>query len=320
MEQARHTFISYSRADGEFALKLASDLRAAGEDIWLDQLDIAPGERWDREVERGLKTCRRMLIILSPASAESENVQDEIGYAFQQKKLIIPVLHRPCDIPFRLQRLQYVDFTQDYDRAFARLLPVMKGTDEEVARATGSLAPPAGVRREPQPVAGSHIAGSDPPPKPPSSFRKGLAVGGGAVVLLLVLLIWLGGSDPETPANEANQAPQSAASYGQPAGAPQPAQSVAAAKEGKAVELPCEHEPSVYSPAGGDDALLSITNKRSETLKAYWVDADGKRAAPFEISPGETEVRAREGHFYVVTGRRGDCLKLLKAPGSAVIE
>jgi hypothetical protein len=319
MGQARHTFISYSRADGEFALKLASDLRAAGEDIWLDQLDITPGERWDREVERGLKTCRRMLIILSPASAESENVQDEIGYAFQQKKLIIPVLHRPCDIPFRLQRLQYVDFTQGYDRAFARLLPVMKGTDEEVARATGNLTPPAGVRREP-PVAGVHITGSDPPPKPPSSFRKGLAVGGGAVVLLLVFLLWLGGSDPETPANEANQGQQSAASYGQPAGAPQPTQSVAAAQVGQAVELPCEHERSVYSPTGGDDALLSITNKRSESLKAYWIDADGKRTSPFEIGPGETEVRAREGHFYVVASRKGDCIKLLKAPGSAVIE
>ena len=41
-------FFSYSRADGEFVLKLASDLRAAGIDLWLDQEDIPPGERWDR--------------------------------------------------------------------------------------------------------------------------------------------------------------------------------------------------------------------------------------------------------------------------------
>jgi hypothetical protein len=36
--------LSYSRIDSEFALKLARDLRSAGTDIWIDQLDIAPGE------------------------------------------------------------------------------------------------------------------------------------------------------------------------------------------------------------------------------------------------------------------------------------
>ncbi|NIV92429.1 TIR domain-containing protein [candidate division KSB1 bacterium] len=31
-------FISYARADSEFALKLGKDLRSAGADIWIDQL------------------------------------------------------------------------------------------------------------------------------------------------------------------------------------------------------------------------------------------------------------------------------------------
>ena len=74
--QLYHTFISYSRADGEFALKLANDLRVAGVNIWLDQLDIPPGARWDRAVEDALETCGRLLIILSPTSAGSENVRD----------------------------------------------------------------------------------------------------------------------------------------------------------------------------------------------------------------------------------------------------
>lgn len=98
----QHTFISDSGADAEFALKLAGDLRAAGQDIRLDQLDIPPGARWDREVEQALKTCRRLLLILSPASMQSENVQDEIGYAMQKDKLIIPVLHE-----LRLSGLTY---------------------------------------------------------------------------------------------------------------------------------------------------------------------------------------------------------------------
>ena len=33
-------FFCYARADSEFALKLANDLRSAGANIWIDQLDI----------------------------------------------------------------------------------------------------------------------------------------------------------------------------------------------------------------------------------------------------------------------------------------
>ena len=58
----------YSREDAEFALRLAKDLRAFGAVIWLDQLDISPGERWDRAVENAVANCPRMLVILSPCS------------------------------------------------------------------------------------------------------------------------------------------------------------------------------------------------------------------------------------------------------------
>jgi TIR domain len=37
-------FLSYARADNEFALKLAQDLRAAGVSLWVDQFDIEPGQ------------------------------------------------------------------------------------------------------------------------------------------------------------------------------------------------------------------------------------------------------------------------------------
>ena len=46
-------FFSYSRDDSEFALRLAEDLKAAGAGVWIDQLDIQPGQRWARAmVER----------------------------------------------------------------------------------------------------------------------------------------------------------------------------------------------------------------------------------------------------------------------------
>lgn len=117
-----HTFISYAREDAKFALKLAKALRAAGVEIWLDQFDLPSGARWDRAVQAALETCARFLIILSPAAIGSENVQDEIAVALDENKTIVPVLFQACKTPLRLRRLQHVDFTGDFQTAFAELM------------------------------------------------------------------------------------------------------------------------------------------------------------------------------------------------------
>jgi hypothetical protein len=104
-------FISYSRSDAVFALDFARELRLAGYPVWLDQLDIPTGARWDDEVEQALRECEIFLIILTPASVSSENVKDEMGYAIDHRKRIMPVLLKECTIPLRLRRFQYVDFT-----------------------------------------------------------------------------------------------------------------------------------------------------------------------------------------------------------------
>src|SRR5687767_3842140 len=108
----RWTFISYSRKDKEFALEVARELKSAGHLVWLDQLDIPTGTRWDDEVERALHECEIFLIILTPTSISSENVKDEIGYAIDHEKRILPVLLEECAVPLRLRRFQYVDFTK----------------------------------------------------------------------------------------------------------------------------------------------------------------------------------------------------------------
>ena len=108
----RETFISYSRKDKDFALEFAREMKSAGYLVWLDQLDIPTGARWDDEVEKALRECEIFLIILTTASVSSDNVKDEIGYAIDHSKRIMPVLLEKCDIPLRLRRFQYVDFTK----------------------------------------------------------------------------------------------------------------------------------------------------------------------------------------------------------------
>ena len=90
-------FVSYSRDDLDFVLRLCQDLRQAGAAIWLDKLDITPGEEWDLAVERGLAECGRMLVVLSPRSVASQNVLDEVGFALTKKKVVVPVLFQDCE-------------------------------------------------------------------------------------------------------------------------------------------------------------------------------------------------------------------------------
>jgi hypothetical protein len=119
-------FFSYTREDSEFVLKLAKELRTLGANLWLDQLDILGGQHWDRSVEKALKSCKGMIAVLSPESVASDNVMDEVSYALDEGKLVVPILIRSCDIPFRLRRVQYIDFTEDYEKGFSKLLSALR--------------------------------------------------------------------------------------------------------------------------------------------------------------------------------------------------
>jgi len=118
-------FFSYSREDSEFALRLAEDLKAAGAVVWIDQLDISPSEEWDIAVEEALIRSPRVLLILSPASVKSKSVRNEIAFALDEKKAIIPVLYQDCMVPLQLRRIQHIDFRSDYARGLKQLLKAL---------------------------------------------------------------------------------------------------------------------------------------------------------------------------------------------------
>jgi hypothetical protein len=140
--QGLKVFFSYARADSEFVLKLAEKMRSSGVDLWIDQLDIPAGAAWDQTVGDALKGCPCLLIILSPTSVASQNVMDEVAYAIDQKKKILPVLHRKCDIPFRLSRLQHIDFvSDDYNAAFTKLLKAIGADTADKGKGVDSRKP-----------------------------------------------------------------------------------------------------------------------------------------------------------------------------------
>jgi CRP-like cAMP-binding protein len=122
-------FLSYARDDEAFVTRLANQLLKHGIDVWLDRYRIDPGRSWARQIGEALDHCQIMLLVLSPAAIASENVDDEWNYFLDQKKKVVSALHQPCKIPYRLSKLQYVDFhTMDHDKAVARLVATLNTT------------------------------------------------------------------------------------------------------------------------------------------------------------------------------------------------
>src|SRR6185295_11627792 len=175
--QHADTFFSYSRDDSEFVLKLASELREQGVNLWLDQLDIKAGERWDSAVEKALGSCQTLIVVLSPSSVASVNVMDEVSYALQSDKRVVPVLSRACAVPFRLRRVQHIDFVDDYDRGFKRLIQALRDAPGDAA-ASPAAAPLDRLPARVEPAADRASGGPDSRP------GKRLAVGIGAVAVL----------------------------------------------------------------------------------------------------------------------------------------
>lgn len=118
-------FISYSRTNSEFALDLANKLKSSGVNVWIDQLSLKTGDNWDLGITKALKDCKTFLIILSKVSVESDNVLNEIAYAVNMKKDIIPILIEECDLPLNLIRSNYIDLLNNNSKEIEQLIAAL---------------------------------------------------------------------------------------------------------------------------------------------------------------------------------------------------
>jgi hypothetical protein len=207
-EKRRHTFISYSRVNKEFAVKLARELKSAGFPIWLDLLDIPAGARWDDEIEKALSECGIFMMILTPASIASENAKDEIGYAIDHGKRILPVLLEDCAVPLRIRRFQYVDFTSmNFDQGLRTAKELLTKLMKEDSPPTGNRVPMSKERPTRPSIPDAYKAlAPEPPVIPPkqTAARRTVLYAGVAVLLLAILggaafLTGIFSSNPPSP-------------------------------------------------------------------------------------------------------------------------
>jgi len=122
----RRVFISHSSKDNSLAGRLASDLRAAGIEVWYDNEQIRVGDTILEKMDQGLSSCDYMIIILSPDSVGSVMVRQELLIFLNEelvrgKRVMLPVLFRDCEIPLLLRSRRFADFRGEYIEGFREL-------------------------------------------------------------------------------------------------------------------------------------------------------------------------------------------------------
>ncbi len=96
--ESANVFISYSRKDKDFAVRLTDALKAAGKQSWIDWDNIPLTAQWQDQVNQGIDSTDVFVIVVSRNSLVSEHCNKEMEKARLQHKRIVPVVLQEIDI------------------------------------------------------------------------------------------------------------------------------------------------------------------------------------------------------------------------------
>ncbi|NJO14360.1 MAG: TIR domain-containing protein [Thioploca sp.] len=134
----QEVFISYSRANADFARRLNEALQLQGKTTWFDQESIAAGVDFQQEIYRGIENTNNFLFIISPSSIHSPYCLDEVNYAQSLHKRFVTVLYRAvpsAELPLALASVQWLDFNRhdaDFYANFSELIRMLDLDREHV--------------------------------------------------------------------------------------------------------------------------------------------------------------------------------------------
>lgn len=309
-------FVSYDKEDRADAERLVEALRAEGFSVWWDDL-MSPHEPWDATIQRELDAARKVLVLWTPRSIESQWVREEALYArqFTPPKLVSTILD-DCRVPIGFGLVQHLDLTDwkpgREHEAFSRMLDWLR-SDEDMAQAAALEAletqEPAPRKAGPLAALGEVWAGL----KGHRLFRPAVA-GLGAVALVAVgMAVWSAASSSRT-SSQADDEARAEASRTQ-AGAETQAeveQAVEALDDGVVVQTPTRYRmvctPDLAASArprqDASESVLEITDDRVSPCVGgafpYWI-ADSGEAVNLSLGPsGEVgQIVVGANHDYV---------------------
>lgn len=99
-------------------------------EYWIDESGLISSKGWCQQIEKAINNCNIFLFVSSDKANISENTANEIAYAINHKKHIIPIkldksnFHK--DINLNLIRLHFLRYYEDRDKALRDLIATIK--------------------------------------------------------------------------------------------------------------------------------------------------------------------------------------------------
>jgi len=123
-------FISYSRFDSLYAKKLYNDLINIGLEVWMDKINILPGQNWDLEIHNAMQEADFIILLLSKKSIRHRGYfQKELKIAYEEHQKIpagniffLPVRIDKCDVPEYLKKITYTDLFSNWNSAIEKIV------------------------------------------------------------------------------------------------------------------------------------------------------------------------------------------------------
>src|SRR5258705_1116980 len=142
----QRVFISYSSQDKAIADRVCEALENAGVSCWIAPRNIDPGADFPNAIMQAIATSQLLVALLTDHAVASRHVLSEIGHAFNEKKLLLPVrlstLALPADFEYFLSTPQWLDASSGLTDE--RLKRLVEATSEVLAgRAVTTVAPPS---------------------------------------------------------------------------------------------------------------------------------------------------------------------------------
>jgi tetratricopeptide (TPR) repeat protein len=120
-------FVSYNKADRDWAVWIAWELEQAGYTTSVQAWDFMPGSNFVLEMQKAASECERTVAVLSPDYLESVFTQPEWAAAFAgdpagKSRKLVPVRVRPCEIKGLLKSIVFIDLVGVEEAAARREL------------------------------------------------------------------------------------------------------------------------------------------------------------------------------------------------------
>ena len=113
-------FISYSRKDHVWSGNLTQILERDGISCWTAPRNLTNAYNYEEQIPNAISECKMFIFLVSKNSIESKVCQGEVAFAFDLKKIILPIHLEQVELPvilsYYLTSSQSIHLYHDYEK------------------------------------------------------------------------------------------------------------------------------------------------------------------------------------------------------------